>query len=142
MNTAIKEDCKQLLERVFGDDMVDVVRERVENRQERSVDKMLADAGIDADALVERALRKVELPEGSEDSAGVALPLRVDALSDEEFDQLDEEEIDAYLEAHGIDVWAMLERAEELVQEPVPIIDQPERVDKRATPLKRRHWRP
>ena len=50
MNT--KEDYKPLLERVFGDDMIDVVRERIENRQERVIDERLSDAGVDPDALV------------------------------------------------------------------------------------------
>ena len=108
MNT--KEDYKPLLERVFGDDMIDVVRERIENRQERVIDEMLSDAGVDPDALVKRALKQIELPERADDLE--VAPLRVYDLTDEEFEQLDEEEIDAYLEAHGVEVLAMLERTE------------------------------
>ena len=126
MNT--KEDYKPLLERVFGDD-IDIVRARIENRQERAIDKALSDAGIDPDALVERALKQIELPEHSGDLEAPA-PLRVYDLTDEEFEQLDEEEIDFYLEAHGVEVLAMLERVEPWVRmpepgpEPEPTIDQ------------------
>ena len=126
MNT--KEDYKPLLERVFGDD-IDIVRARIENRQESAIDKALSDAGIDPDALVERALKQIELPEHSGDLEAPA-PLRVYDLTDEEFEQLDEEEIDFYLEAHGIEVLAMLERVESSVRAPVsdlehePTIDQ------------------
>ena len=126
MNT--KEDYKPLLERVFGDD-IDIVRARIENRQESAIDKALSDAGIDPDALVERALKQIELPEHSGDLEAPA-PLRVYDLTDEEFEQLDEEEIDFYLEAHGVEVLAMLERVESSVRAPVsdleyePTIDQ------------------
>jgi hypothetical protein len=126
MNT--KEDYKPLLERVFGDD-IDIVRARIENRQERAIDKVLSDAGIDSDALVERALKQIELPERSGDLEAPA-PLRVYDLTDEEFEQLDEEEIDFYLESHGVEVLAMLERVESSVRAPVsdlehePTIDQ------------------
>ena len=126
MNT--KEDYKPLLERVFGDD-IDIVRARIENRQESAIDKALSDAGIDPDALVERALKQIELPELSGDLEAPA-PLRVYDLTDEEFEQLDEEEIDFYLEAHGVEVLAMLERVESSVRAPVsdlehePTIDQ------------------
>ena len=126
MNT--KEDYKPLLERVFGDD-IDVVRARIENRQESAIDKALSDAGIDPDALVERALKQIELPEHSGDLEAPA-PLRVYDLTDEEFEQLDEEEIDFYLESHGVEVLAMLERVESSVRAPVsdleyePTIDQ------------------
>ena len=119
MNTNTKEDYKPLLERVFGDDMIDVVRERIENRQERVIDERLSDAGVDPDALVKRALKTIELPERADDLE-VAAPLRVYDLTDEEFEQLDEEEIDAYLEAHGVDVLAMLERTEPWVRMPEP----------------------
>ena len=94
MNMNTKEDYKPLLERVFGDDMIDVVRERIENRQERVIDERLSDAGVDPDALVKRALKTIELPEHA-DALEVAAPLRVYDLTDEEFEQLDEEEIDA-----------------------------------------------
>ena len=126
MNT--KEDYKPLLERVFGDD-IDIVRARIENRQESAIDKALSDAGIDPDALVERALKQIELPEHSGDLEAPA-PLRVYDLTDEEFEQLDEEEIDFYLESHGVEVLAMLERVESSVRAPVsdlehePTIDQ------------------
>ena len=126
MNT--KEDYKPLLERVFGDD-IDIVRARIENRQESAIDKALSDAGIDPDALVERALKQIELPEYSGDLEAPA-PLRVYDLTDEEFEQLDEEEIDFYLESHGVEVLAMLERVESSVRAPVsdlehePTIDQ------------------
>ena len=126
MNT--KEDYKPLLERVFGDD-IDIVRARIENRQESAIDKALSDAGIDPDALVERALKQIELPERSGDLEAPA-PLRVYDLTDEEFEQLDEEEIDFYLESHGVEVLAMLERVESSVRAPVsdlehePTIDQ------------------
>ena len=131
MNT--KEDYKPLLERVFGDD-IDIVRARIENRQESAIDKALSDAGIDPDALVERALKQIELPEHSGDLEAPA-PLRVYDLTDEEFEQLDEEEIDFYLEAHGVEVLAMLERVESSVRAPVsdlehePTIDQLDLVD-------------
>ena len=126
MNT--KEDYKPLLERVFGDD-IDIVRARIENRQESAIDKALSDTGIDPDALVERALKQIELPEHSGDLEAPA-PLRVYDLTDEEFEQLDEEEIDFYLESHGVEVLAMLERVESSVRAPVsdlehePTIDQ------------------
>jgi len=84
MNT--KEDYKPLLERVFGDDMIDVVRERIENRQERVIDKALSDAGVDPDALVKRALKQIELPERADDLEAPA-PLRVYDVTDEEFEQ-------------------------------------------------------
>ena len=126
MNT--KEDYQPLLERVFGDD-IDIVRARIENRQERAIDKALSDAGVDPDALVERALKQIELPEQSGDLESPA-PLRVYDLTDEEFEQLDETEIDFFLEAHGVDVVAMLERTEPWVRmpepgpEPEPTMDQ------------------
>ena len=128
MNRSTKEDYKPLLERVFGDD-IDIVRARIENRQERVIDKALSDAGIDPDALVERALKQIEVPEPSGDLESPT-PLRVYDLTDEEFEQLDEEEIDFYLEAHGVEVLAMLERVESSVRAPVsdpepePTIDQ------------------
>jgi GNAT superfamily N-acetyltransferase len=61
MNT--KEDYKPLLERVFGG-YIDIVRARIENRQERAIDEALSDAGIDPDALVERALKQIEPQSG------------------------------------------------------------------------------
>ena len=84
MNT--KEDYKPLLERVFGDD-IDVARARIENRQERVIDKALSDAGVDPDALVKRALKQIELPERADDLE-VAAPLRVYDLTDEELDAI------------------------------------------------------
>lgn len=122
MNISTKEDYKPLLERVFGDD-IDIVRARIENRQERVIDKALSDAGIDPDALVERALKQIELPEHPGELESPA-PLRVYDLTDEEFEQLDEEEIDFYLEAHGVEVLAMLERVESSVRAPELTMDQ------------------
>ena len=122
MNISTKEDYKPLLERVFGDD-IDIVRARIENRQERTIDEALSDAGIDPDALVERALKQIELPEHS-GALEAPAPLRVYDLTDEEFEQLDEEEIDFYLEAHGVEVLAMLERVESSVRGPELTMDQ------------------
>jgi hypothetical protein len=127
MNISTKEDYKPLLERVFGDE-IDVVRARIENRQERVIDEALSDVGIDSEALVERAFKQIEVPEQSGDFEAPA-PLRIYDLTDEEFEQLDEEEIDFYLEAHGVEVLAMLERVESSVRAPVSALEHEPTID-------------
>jgi hypothetical protein len=115
MTVESENDAGSLLRRIYGEGTGESLATGHDAQTLLAAQQTLFDAGVDADALYERAVGEIEVSDRLTEH-GIRPPRRLWGLSDDEFANLDDAQLEHHLAAYGISVPDMLAGLEDTVR--------------------------